>query len=119
MDKLCHDDLINVMIKMKMAYDKQIKNMKLKIEVCEDLLQNDNDFDRKKIIDCDRCLSCDCIIKDVVHWGDGSAEAEFTKEIKKCIICSQNFCFDCVMELDRNSKTFTCQPCNGIVNIKL
>ena len=43
----------------------------------------------------------------------------FADEIKKCIICSNKFCFDCVMEIDRNSKTFTCQPCNGIVNIKL
>tara|TARA_E500000305_G_scaffold88127_1_gene74771 strand:+ start:1294 stop:1650 length:357 start_codon:yes stop_codon:yes gene_type:complete len=118
MDKLSHDDLINVMIKMKMAYDNQIKNMKLKLEVCEDLLENDNEFDRKKIVDCDRCLSCDCIIKDVVHYGDDTS-SYFADEIKKCIICSQKFCFDCVMEVDRNSKTFTCQLCNGIINIKL
>jgi hypothetical protein len=118
MDKLSHDDLINVMIKMKMAYDKQIKNMELKIDVCEDLLANHNEYDRKKILDFDRCLSCNCIIRDLVVYGDCD-ESYVEDEIKKCIICSNKFCFECVMEVNHNSKTFTCQACNGIINIKL
>ena len=117
MDKLTNDELINIMQQMKTAYDNEISNMKLELHLHRDLLQNDNEFDRKKITDFCRCKECNITIKNVVYYGNGE-ETHFQDEIHKCNICSNRFCEDCIEGADAPNQYY-CNLCEKIKNIKL
>ena len=121
MDKLSNDELLKIMQQMKSAYDSEISNLQLELDITKDLLQNENEFHRIMVTDFCKCKSCNTTIKNVVHYGDGE-ETYFDDEIYKCSTCNNRFCGTCC-EVDfrpigvRNK--YYCTSCYQIKNISL